>query len=365
VGTTATPPDSSVYYSSVYWNDYPRVVEYISKRCTGDSKIWWVDDFKRRYCAGGQFDRGLFLNCGNGWVERDFIDRGIVRTTTAFDYACDLLEQAERARDGRPITYFQADVNRVDFEENAFDLVVNVGAIHHVQYINRLFRLLCRAMTAEGVLLNYDYVGPARNQYPSSHWRLIKDANRLLPPEVRKDRLKHPHLPTMLHDDPTEAIHSDLTFETMRRYFDLLEKHDVGGGVAYEILTHNEKARRLPDDVIAPHLDRLLALDDEYTATGRVPTLFAYFIARPRKAALDDPVLWEHQSVENERELRAVRLRGTYRARDYLGVLAVDWLSRVVGWLPVRLRRFGGRRLRRLMELRRPPGTSSNGARSS
>jgi SAM-dependent methyltransferase len=353
MAATTTPPDSSVYYSSVYWNDFPRVLEYICERCTGDSAVWWIDDFQRRYCGDAQFARGLFLNCGNGWVERDFIDRGIVRAAIAFDYSSDLLKEAEGGRGDRPITYFQADANQVDFEEGAFDLVVNVGAIHHVQYINRLFRLLCRSMTADGVLVSFDYVGPARNQYLSSHWKLLEDVNRRLPPEVRKDRLRRPHLPTMLHDDPTEAIHSDLTFDTMRRYFDLVERHDVGGGVAYEILTHNEKARRLPDEEIAPHLDRLLAMDDEYTAAGRVPTLFSYFVARPRKVALDDPVIWKHQAAEDDRELRARRLRGTYRMRDYASVVAVGWLSSMVGWLPIRVVRFGGRRAWRLLNLRR------------
>src|ERR1700730_2966123 len=192
MATTTTPSDSSVYYSSVYWNDFPRVLEYICNRCTGDSSVWWIDDFHRRYSSDRPFDSGLFLNCGNGWVERDFIDRGIVRTAIAFDYSSDLVREAERARGDRPITYFQADVNRVDLEENAFDLVVNVGAIHHVQYINRLFRMLCRSMTADGVLVIYDYVGPARNQYLPSQWKLLKEANRRLPPEVRKDRLRRP-----------------------------------------------------------------------------------------------------------------------------------------------------------------------------
>ena len=354
MATTTTPSDSSVYYSSVYWNDFPRVLEYICNRCTGDSTVWWIDDFHRRYSSDRPFDSALFLNCGNGWVERDFIDRGIVRTAIAFDYSSDLLREAESARGDRPITYFQADVNRVDLEENAFDLVVNVGAIHHVQYINRLFRMLCRSMTSDGVMVSYDYVGPARNQYLPSQWKLLKEANRRLPPEVRKDRLRRPHLPTMLHDDPTEAIHSDLTFDTMQRYFELVERHDVGGGVAYEILTHNEKARRLPDDEIAPHLDRLLAMDDEYTATGRVPTLFSYFVARPRKAALHDPLLWKHQAEEDGRELRAGRMRGTYRVRDYAGVVAMGWVSSILGWLPLRVLRFGGRRALRLRTLRRP-----------
>jgi hypothetical protein len=156
----------------------------------------------------------------------------------------------------------------------------------------------------------------------------------------------------MLRDDPTEAIHSDLTFDTMGRYFDLVERHDLGGGLAYEILTHNEKARRLPDEKIAPHLDRLLELDAESTAAGRVPTLFSYFVARPRKATLDDPLLWRHQPEEDARELRAMRLRGTYRVRDYLRVVAVAWLLGLRACLRAAVLALGGRRARRARDLR-------------
>jgi SAM-dependent methyltransferase len=338
---TSTPPDSGVYYSSVYWNDFPRVLEYICENCTGDPGKWWINDFKERYCADGPFRHGLFLNCGNGWVERDFFDRGIVQRATAFDYSIDLLREAGRQRADRSIDYFQADVNLVEFQADSFDLVVNVGAIHHAQYVNRLFRVLCRAMTQNAVLVNYDYVGPARNQYSFTHWRMIKRVNASLPPAVRKDLICRPHLPTMLHDDPTEAIHSDLTLEAMERHFELTERHDIGGGIAYEILTHNRKAHALPAPEVNPHLDRLLAIDRDYTNAGRVPTLFSYFIARPRKSSLADPAMMVHQEAEDRREAAAARRRGTYSSRDHLRVV-IHALSR---W--VRARRWLGSYARR------------------
>jgi len=56
----------------------------------GDPAKQWVDDFKERF-APEPLGHGLVLNCGNGWVERELVDKGIVRTVTAFDYSWDLL----------------------------------------------------------------------------------------------------------------------------------------------------------------------------------------------------------------------------------------------------------------------------------
>jgi SAM-dependent methyltransferase len=339
------PSGSGVYYGSHYWNDLPRVVRYIAESCTGDPDKWWMDDFKERFCSRGPFAHGLFPNCGNGWVEREFIDRGIVRRATAFDYAQDLLDLAAAEQGERDISYFQADVNRVDFPADAFDLVVNVGALHHVQYVNRLARLLCQALTADGVLVAFDYVGPARNQYPARQWRLIRRANRALPEFLRKQPLDRPHLPTMLAEDPTEAIHADLVLAALARYFRVVERHDTGGGIAYEVITHNPRffdAARAAE--IQGPLDRLLATDRELTAAGEVPPLFAYYIARPDKSALGDPRAGAWQTAEDRREAWAAAHLGTYTGRDFARVRARRAVSAALrrvglGGVRARLRR--------------------------
>ena len=346
---SAVPADSAVYYQSRYWNDLEPVQRYMAEASSGDPGRSWMDDFKARFCRSGPFEHGFFPNCGNGWVERDFIDRGIVRRATAFDYAQDLIDQADANRGAREITYFQADVNRVELPVGAYDLVVNVGALHHVQYVNRFARLLAQAMTDSGVLVGFDYVGPARNPYTRSHWRLIEAANRSLPPNLRVPRLQRPHLPTMLATDPTEAIHSDLVLEMLDRYFRVEERHDLGGGIAYQLITHNERffePGRAPE--IAEPLERLLALDRELTAAGRVPSLFAYYIARPDKAALDDPGAPAWQAEEDRREAWATAHRGVYSYRDLARLqagMALWWWVDRLGlhglrtWLRGRLRR--------------------------
>ncbi|HVB77132.1 MAG TPA: class I SAM-dependent methyltransferase [Candidatus Nitrosotalea sp.] len=348
---SSVPTDSGVYYTSHYWNDLPRVVAYISENCTGDPTKSWQSDFLERFCPDGPFAHGLFANCGNGWAERDFIDRGIVRKATAFDYAHDLLDQAERERGDRDITYFQADANRVDLGTDLYDLVVNVGALHHVQYINRMAAQLCRAMVEGGTLVSYDYVGPGRNQYSRAHWRQVRAANRALPAPLRKDRLRQPHLPTMLVSDPTEAIHADLVLDSLSRFFTMTEVHQAGGGIAYELLTHNPKFfGEVPDGEVAAELDVILAQDRRLGAAGKVPSLFAYYIARPNKAALGDASLDVFQAAEDARERWAARHRGTYTFAQYFQVQANRAFFAGLRWLPPRLHRWGLRLGERLSE---------------
>jgi SAM-dependent methyltransferase len=319
---TCTPPDSTVYYNSTYWNDLQPVIEHISEICTGDRGKWWVPGFQEAYCGRGPFEHGLFLNCGNGWVEREFCDRGIVTRATAFDYSADLLRAAESERGRRDIVYLQADANLIDFEPDSFDLVVNVGALHHVQYLDRLCRILCKALTEDGLLVGYDYVGPARNQYSRRHWQLLQRTNRSLPPSLRKEPLAYPHLRTMIATDPTEAIHSDLELPTLARYFRTVERHDLGGGLAYELLSHNQKLASAPPAELASQLGRLLALDRSLTESGKLPTLFSYYVLTPDKRSLSDPALDRHRKEETRREALAGRLLGAYTLPGFLQLLA-------------------------------------------
>ena len=315
---TIVNKNSDIYYSTQYWNDFPKVLEYMSENFTGDKRKWWVQDFRERF-AQESFEHGLFLNCGNGWVERDFIDCGIVNNATAFDYSMDLLKDAEEKKENRRINYYQADVNQVFFSDDCFDLIVNVAAMHHVQYINRVCLQLAKALKPNGLFVNYDYIGPQRNQYAVLNWLLINLVNLSLPETIRKPNLKFPHLPTMLHTDPTEAIHSNLILSTITRYFDIFERHDTGGGIAYEILTNNPKLQNNPVDSLNQHIDRILEYDKRLSAIRIIQPFFSYFLAKPQKERLEKrKVIKRYQRIENKRELRAMKRRGIYSLRNYL-----------------------------------------------
>jgi ubiquinone/menaquinone biosynthesis C-methylase UbiE len=299
---------------------------------TGDKDKWWVQDFKERFCQK-TFEHALVLNCGNGWVERQFVDLGMVKRITAFDYSMDLLRTAERVKGERPISYFQTDVNKIDFCNNQFDLIINVASLHHVQYINRFCRIMSAALTENGILVNFDYIGPHRNQYPFKQWYYINRVNRSLPDSIKKTPFVKPHLPTMMFADPTEAIHSELIIESVSRYFEIFERHDTGGGIAYDLLTNNPKLNNISTNELDIHITRILALDKEYTQQTRVPPLFSYFLAKPKKSVLlDDKKLNEYQNIENLREDKARKRHGVYSDGQYVVMMLHHlWYERLKG----------------------------------
>ncbi|MBI2705230.1 MAG: hypothetical protein HYX32_08090 [Actinobacteria bacterium] len=212
------------------------------------------------------------------------------------------------------------------FPDDEFDLVVNHAAAHHIAYIDRVFRELCRRLGEVAWFLSWDYVGPHRNQYEWDAWDAAATFNRSLPARIRQE-MDYPHLPTMLADDPTEAIHSELILPTMRRYFHLDALVPLGGAIAYPLLTHNRNVfEASPDDLECARVIRtILAADDEYTAGDVTKTLFAYAVARPNKDALEDErQLATWTAEENEREAQAQANGGEYYPQTTLQELMLS-----------------------------------------
>lgn len=309
--------NSEIYYQGQYWNDIPEVQKYISKQLIGDENKWWVEYFKEKY-APTPFQHGLFLNCGDGRWEREFIDRGIIKKATAFDVSPKFIKKAVSLKKKREIQYILADVNKINLPKNKYDLIVNYAALHHTQYINRLCSILASSLTKDGVFLNFDYVGPSRNQYPILNWLILNLVNYTLPRNLKKTNLGYPHLPTMLATDPTEAIHSDLIVGSVSRFFKIIEKHDTGGGVAYELLTHNPNLNKktLLLQNSKKHINRLLRLDEIFTKLKIVPVYFSYFIASKKTQRNSKTAYF--QKVENIREKYSLKLENTYTFFNFL-----------------------------------------------
>ncbi len=296
----ATPTNANPYYQGIYWNDHPEVVRYLNLRACDEEATRWFDFLLRR--NGSPFRRALSLNCGNGWVERDLVRAGVVTEIVAVDYLETLLNDARRESVGLPINFVQADVNKAQFPPGPFDLVINHAAGHHITYLDRVFRRIRELLEPNGMLVMWDYTGPHRNQYHSRIWNEACRVNDLLPSEYRA-RMNYPHLPTMLVDDPTEAIHSELLLETVSRYFRFEHLRPLGGCVAYPILTHNNRVTTAPPDLRASLVEQVVIADQAHTNRFPEDSLFTFAIASPRdKTELDEIQMTIWASKEALRE---------------------------------------------------------------
>ena len=308
------PSSSALYYRDRYWNELDGVNRYLQERATGHPITDWIGHLAAWH--GRPFRKALVLNCGNGWVERAMVTRGVVAEGVGIDIADDLLMEARRAAGDLPLRYYRVDVNAATFPEagpdGGYDLVVNHAAGHHIAHIDRVFRALSQLLPPDGVFVSWDYVGPHRNQYPGGMWETAHDANARLPIELRSG-MHYPRIDEMVAGDPTEAIHSELVLPVMRRYFRIEHERALGGGVAYLVLTHNAAFLDRPQSETGPWLDALLEQDAAYTDADPSRSLFAYVIARPDPDALTDGErLAEWSAQEEQREAAAAVNGGRY-----------------------------------------------------
>jgi SAM-dependent methyltransferase len=317
--SSTVPSDSSVYYSGKYWNDYEVVVEYINNRATGNPQVDWIE-----FCIeAGYTGRALILNCGNGWVERDLIDRGMVTSCLALDYSESLILEAQEKSGNRDIVYFSQDINSFDFPISEFDLIINYAALHHTAYLNRTLDGCRKALKDGGVLISFDYIGPHRNQYDFQTWEKIQKVNNELP-QSAKSELIYPHLPTMLVSDPTEAVHSELFLDLLARHFENVVEKPLGGSIAYPILTHNPKIASLSSFEQKLIIENILLIDSNESNTID-NSLFGFFISKPKVSNLAQSILWsELQAIENLRESRAKQKSGIYYEKSLVQTMTEE-----------------------------------------
>jgi SAM-dependent methyltransferase len=306
----ATPVQSDVYYQGIYWNSYDDVVRHLNERAYGSPEGTWYDFVRNEH--GGAYGRGLSLNCGTGWVERDLVAAGAVSRLVALDYLDDLLDIARQASQGLPIDFERGDVNEADFPDGPFDLVVNHAAGHHITYVDRVFRRLRGLVAPGGSLVTWDYTGPHRNQYTPPMWSAAAEVNERLPAHYRST-MDYPHLPTMLATDPTEAIHSELIGEVMSRYFRHRRHRRLGGPIAYLLLTHNQQLYEAPEDQRDDLVRMIIDADAAHVEEFPEDNLFTFAISTPRSEDELDPDLLEAWTMQEElREAAAIDTGGRY-----------------------------------------------------
>ncbi|KAG1678189.1 hypothetical protein FOA52_016126 [Chlamydomonas sp. UWO 241] len=357
--------ETDAYYGRTYWNNLAQVRDHINTIATGDPTHEWYHHLKE--WRGKPFQRALIFNCGNGWVERVLWQEKIIVSGLGLD----LLEpfvreaQSEANKLGANLTYVKHDINSDDLPPGPFDLIVNVAAAHHISRIDKVFNSLRQRLEPGGLFVSWDYVGPHRNQYPENQWRMMSMVNtKLLPAELPQD-MRYPHMPNMLADDPSEAVHSELFNNTLRRYLDVVWWRSVGGAIAYPLITHNDNffsKRTVDDATLQRYVAMLLEMDYAWTQkTGA--TLFAYVIASP-KQDVDLRQVAGALTREDAREARAHANGGVYyrptsvawrlhmhaqvgraRARDATarGVLAACTVAAVMIIVAVVCLRRGGR----------------------
>jgi len=96
--------------------------------------------------------RVLDLGCGYGWHCRYAQEMGAAQVL-GIDLSRRMLEEAQRRNPGSAINYRVCGIEDYEYPENRWDCVISNLALHYIEDIRGVFRLVHRTLTPEGVFL--------------------------------------------------------------------------------------------------------------------------------------------------------------------------------------------------------------------
>jgi len=279
----ATNIRNFTHYSDSYWNYLDEVKKYLNKLSTGDKNTDYIDDMPKRFKDFLPFKEVLVAGCGNGWLERRLYDKGIGLHFDAFDISEEYLKEAKSKRGERNIDYLTSDINEMkNIPKSKYDAVFNHAILHHAIEVEYAVKKLAESLKPDGLIFNYEYVGPAQNQYSEEHVAIMKQVMSRMPERLQT---KYPLRPPIqnFRVEPTEAIHSDQVRPMIEKYFDLIYQRELNGGVAYQILWNNIEAfKNKSDNEAAEALKVLVNEDLKLSQSNKIPILFWYGVGIPK-----------------------------------------------------------------------------------
>ncbi|OOG81128.1 hypothetical protein B0E41_18920, partial [Hydrogenophaga sp. A37] len=269
------------------WMAHPRVIARLNHKATGDEGKDVYIHLKETLVGLGwrlPLARVASLGCGFGALERGFASIQMATHIDGYDIADGAIAGARAAAAAQGLDslhYHVADLERLELPEASYDLIFGFQSVHHITDLDRLCRMVRRALRPGGVFHLHEYVGPDRFQWTDAQLSHMNDFLLTLPERyhrlpngvVRGPR-ERPLAADVIACDPTEAVRSSQIVATVERYFRVLARHDLGGALLHIGLSDIAQNFDPDNPVDMAHLNRFFALEDRLMAEGVIGSDF-------------------------------------------------------------------------------------------
>lgn len=229
--------DERVRRAAAYWDErhreaptggdenflgHPLVQTYMSLRAFGQVVSHLevvVAELRTRTRPG---DLVVSIGCGGAVKERAIAQRLPDRRIRGIDISSTTVERAREAATRDGITNLELEVgdfNDLQLDRGSCRAVLGLGAIHHVEALERFWRACAEGLTGDGVVLAQEYVGPDRFQWTDVQ---VAEGDRVLHDVVpERHRTHHDHIERIPIEvitaiDPSEAVRSSELLPTCR-----------------------------------------------------------------------------------------------------------------------------------------------------
>ncbi|HZW30859.1 MAG TPA: class I SAM-dependent methyltransferase [Isosphaeraceae bacterium] len=233
------------------WTANPVIGEVVYRRMSGgESPEHWLTWLIRDYFQQRRFTRVLSPGCGVGDHEVALMELGTIAQLDAFDFseASLRIARAKAAAKGLKISFYRDDINTFEVPVGRkYDLIFCSGSVHHVRELERFLRVVRDALTADGVFVFNEYVGPCYNIYPRGQLEIVNRLLGAIAPELRlAERLEQITVEQALAHDPSESVRSSLILPFASTYFRFELCRRYGGTVLhplYPLLRHDAMSK--------------------------------------------------------------------------------------------------------------------------
>jgi SAM-dependent methyltransferase len=230
----------------------------------------------------------LSLGCGTAAKERVLAAALPDRVFIGTDIAGEIVDRANdeiKAQGLGNLTVVKGDFNRLDLEPDSLQVLLGLGAIHHVENLEGLWEQGRRALRPGGSVLAQEFVGPDRFQWTDAQITACDHALATLVPDEHKvdhRRVERVPLETMISLDPSEAVRSSAILSTCAAAGFRIESYaSAGGALLQPVLmyqVHTFEPRDWRHNLV---LARLFAEEDRLMRDGVLNDDFAMFVAVP------------------------------------------------------------------------------------
>ncbi len=283
----------SSHRRGVNWDSVERIQERIATMVTGNSEVGFLEHVVSHHLASGSGLRGVSLCSGQGHNELELARRASFAELTGFDISRTAVEGAVRlahSSGAASVTFRRADASHLTFQERSLDFALCWHGLHHLRNPHSVLRDLSRALVPGGLLCLYEYVGPARFQWPAAQIGLANNALRALPERYRqrlgtgpvKRAVSCPGMLRMLVTDPSEAVGSTRIRPALAAHYRPLQEVELGLNLAH--LVFHEIGCNFPraDSLATRLIDNTLAFEAENLRTHGLTSDFLFGVYTPR-----------------------------------------------------------------------------------
>ncbi|CAD0224472.1 conserved hypothetical protein [Planktothrix agardhii] len=232
---------------------------------------------------------GCSLACGSGRLERQLLLQGICQRFHGIDLAADALEEARKIAKQQQldITYEQEDINTIQLERQAYDLVVTQNCLHHVLRLEHLADEIAKALKPDGVLWIHDYIGETQFQYSDERLEIANKILAVLPEKLRFNHVNNCQTNKIFVKDPGtlispfESIRSQEIMPIFLNKFDIIEKFEFNS-ILHLVCPVGTRSAFLHSEESRSIFELLFLLDRLLVDTGIILPAAGQYLLKPK-----------------------------------------------------------------------------------